>query len=78
MDEVELEGDGGERSLAVDALGLALTDPEPALQFRAMESLAEVTGRDYGHDARKWQAFLRGGSPAESNPSVADSLRNLF
>lgn len=63
---------------AVDALGLALTDPEPALQFRAMESLAEVTGRDYGHDARKWQAFLRGGSPAESNPSVADSLRNLF
>lgn len=63
---------------AVSALGLALVDPEPALQYRAMESLADVTGRNFGHDARKWRSYLEGGRPPEDSESMADALRNIF
>lgn len=63
---------------AIDALAIALQDPEPALQFRAMESLQQTTGRDYGFDARKWQAFLNGQLPDEPATSVADAIRSMF
>lgn len=63
---------------AIDALRVALQDREPALQFRAMESLQKTTGRDYGFDARKWQAYLDGQLPDEPGTSVADKLRQMF
>ena len=63
---------------AIDALGVALSDPEPAMQFRAMESLKKVTGRDYGFNARLWQAYLNGEQPDEPASSVADTIRQLF
>ena len=43
---------------ATQALSLALTDNNPAIQFRAMESLERVTGKNLGADVAAWQSFL--------------------
>lgn len=64
---------------AVRALGLALDDSNPALQHRAIQSLKDVTGKDYGNSVPEWRRFVRGepvGRP--ESPSIAETLRNLF
>lgn len=64
---------------SIAALGLALDDPDPALQHRAILSLQAVTGRDFGNSVPAWRQFVREGEaqPRET-PSVAETLRNLF
>lgn len=64
---------------AVRALGLALDDADPALQYRAVQSLKEVTGEDFGNSVPDWRRFVRGEPvrPSET-PSIAETLRNLF
>jgi HEAT repeat protein len=52
---------------AAEALRGALADTDPATQRRVMLSLHEVTGKDFGGDARKWQAYLNGHAPEEDN-----------
>lgn len=47
------------------ALGAVLTDSDPALQRRTMLSLRDVTGKDFGEDARKWRQYLDGNTPEE-------------
>lgn len=65
--------------LAYQALGLALQDEDPALQYRAVESLREASGKDYGNDLQAWQQFAQGQDPGpEYSPSVAERLRRLF
>jgi HEAT repeat protein len=44
---------------AVQALGAALEDPDPAVQFAAMQSLESCTGEDLGQDVRRWREFAR-------------------
>jgi len=61
---------------AVSAIGLALNDPDPALQLRAAESLQAVTGESFGRDVPAWQQYVSrlpavGGMP-ESSSQVAD------
>jgi HEAT repeat protein len=63
---------------AVRALGVALEDKNPAIQFRAIESLRGLSGRDYGTDLVAWRQFVQGGQPAEPAPTIADRLRNWF
>lgn len=48
---------------AVPALAPALEDPSPAMQYRAVQSLREATGKDFGDDAKAWREFAQGGSP---------------
>jgi HEAT repeat protein len=60
---------------AVQPLGLALDDPDPALQRRAVESLKQVTGRDFGNDVVAWRTFVQGGEPAKRPFSLADIWR---
>ena len=48
---------------AVKALGLALDDPDPALQYRAIQSLKAVSGRDYGNNLYSWREFTQGKEP---------------
>ena len=43
---------------AANALSLALTDTNPAIQFRATESLEKVTGEKIGADVAAWQNYL--------------------
>jgi hypothetical protein len=64
--------------LAIQALGSALEDPDPALQFRAVQSLQRASGRDYGRDLELWRAYVRGENPPEHVPTYAERLRNWF
>lgn len=64
--------------LAVQALGSALDDSNPALQFRAVQSLERASGRDYGRDLELWRAYVRGEEPPERAPSYAERLRSWF
>jgi HEAT repeat protein len=50
---------------AMQALEAALEDRDPALQYRAMESLAVTTGKRYGYQVALWRAYLRGEEPPE-------------
>ena len=63
---------------AIAALGGALSASEPALQFRAMESLESLTGKNFGYDARKWQAYLNGEAVEEPRNSFAEAFREIF
>lgn len=64
---------------AIQALGVALNDRDPALQRRAIESLRTVSGRDYRNDLAAWRQFVQGGNPAPPPaPSLAEQLRDWF
>ncbi len=43
---------------AVQALAVGLHDEDPAVQFRAMQSLKEVTGQDLGDDVLAWRQYM--------------------
>jgi HEAT repeat protein len=45
---------------AVRPLSVALEDSDPALQFRAVQSLKKITNRDLGADLAAWRRFARG------------------
>jgi HEAT repeat protein len=60
---------------AIRALGVALDDPNPALQFQAVESLRSVTGKDFGGNIAAWRDYARGEAPsAAPAPSFAERL----
>lgn len=42
----------------VEALGSALRHSSPAMQLRAAEALASVTGEEFGVDIQAWQAYV--------------------
>jgi hypothetical protein len=44
---------------AVRALGMALNDPDPALQLRAADSLRASTGQPFGQDILAWQSYVQ-------------------
>lgn len=62
---------------SVPALGEALGDSDPAMQYRAMLSLERVTGKDLGNDVGRWQQYVKGDLP-ETAPSIAERLRHMF
>ena len=62
---------------AVAALGEALDDSDPAMQYRAVLSLKQVTGKDLGNDVNRWQQYVKG-EPPEPTPSLAERIRRLF
>jgi hypothetical protein len=50
--------------IAIQALATALDDKDPAMRYRAMESLQESTGKDYGTDPAaldRWRQWLKTG-----------------
>ena len=62
---------------SVQALGQALEDPDPAMQYRAVQSLKQSTGKNFGDDVNAWREFVNGGG-IEANPlTVADRMRKL-
>lgn len=60
---------------AVPTLGGALDDQNPAIQYRAIESLRQITGKSYS-DIKEWREFVQGKEPEQ--PSIAGRLRRLF
>ena len=62
---------------AVRGLATLLDDPNPALQYRAMESLRNSTGRDLGYDVVAWRNFVESGADGPRNgPSLVERLRD--
>lgn len=69
----EIPGDASTR-----ALRQALADRDPAIQLRATESLAKVTGQSIGRDVTAWQQFLAqtlGDEPAQQTAGRDPNLR---
>ena len=61
------------------ALGAALEDRDPAMQYRAVQSLQAVTGQNFGNDVERWQQYVRGEVPKSREPtSLAERFRNVF
>ncbi|HUT13956.1 MAG TPA: HEAT repeat domain-containing protein [Thermoguttaceae bacterium] len=64
---------------AVPALGNVLADRNPAVQYRAVLSLREITGVDLDNNVNHWQQYVKGQLPAAPQPiSIAERLRRLF
>ena len=60
---------------SVAALALALDDTNPAIQYRAMQSLKAVTGKNY-QTIKDWREYAQGDK--SEPPSLVARLRQLF
>lgn len=69
-------GDAKDKT-ALPVLAKALEDADPAVQYRAVAALKQVTGRDLGDDVNKWRAWI---ADPESEPewSIAETFRKVF
>jgi HEAT repeat protein len=63
---------------AVPALARALEDPDPAIQYRAVGSLKQVSGRDLGDDVNAWRAWAADPNAKGTEWSIAEGFRRLF
>jgi len=63
---------------AVAALGEALSDTDPAMQYRAVLSLQEATGKDFGESVERWQQYVKGELKDDPTPSLAERFRRMF
>ncbi len=64
---------------AVQSLGVALDDPDPALQFRAVEALRSISDEDFGNSVPAWRQYVRG-EPVDrpEPPSFVNRILNFF
>ena len=62
----------------VPFLAVALEDPNPALQLRAVESLRGASGKDFGNDVNLWREYVKNPSIEPPEQSLADRARKLF
>jgi HEAT repeat protein len=64
---------------ALQAMRLALDENNPALQYRAVEALKGMSGRDYGSDLVAWRDYIDGGNPAQPPPAtIAERLKSWY
>lgn len=62
---------------AIEALGIALDDLDPAIQHRAVQSLKRATGLDYGDSVPRWREYVQGRQPEPAAPtSLVERLTN--
>jgi len=62
---------------AIPPLAEALADTDPAMQHRLIESLKQVSGRDFKGDVNAWREYAKT-NPSPQEPSVAERFRRLF
>lgn len=64
---------------SVEALGAALQERDPAIQYHAVCSLRKVAPTDLGNDVERWRQYVRDGAIAPSRPvSLADRFHSFF
>ena len=59
------------------ALGEALADADPAMQYRAVLSLKQATGKDLGNSVDRWQQYVKGEQPASRPRRWAERILQL-
>ena len=65
-------------STVIQALSTALEYQDPAIQFRAAQSLAQVTGQNLGTDITAWQRFLADSvSPSDQMTKTPQPLTSV-
>jgi HEAT repeat protein len=57
---------------AVASLGLALDDTNPAMQYRAVESLKTASGKDLGDNVEAWRQYARSVQPGVNPAPIAE------
>jgi len=66
-----------EDKAAIPVLAEVLADPDPAVQYRAVAALKQVSGRDLGNDVNVWREWAA--DPGRVEPwSIAEAWRKLF
>ena len=63
---------------AVAALGRALEDSDPALQYCAVASLKQVTGKNLGNDVNAWRQLARQPDPPIHAKTLASRMWQIF
>ncbi len=63
---------------AIPVLARALEDPDPAVQYRAVAALKQVSGRDLGNDVNAWRAWAADPGADRNEWSIAEQFRKLF
>lgn len=63
---------------AIPVLARALEDPDPAVQYRAVAALKQVSGRDLGNDVNAWRAWAADPAADRQEWSIAEQFRKLF
>lgn len=66
-----------EDQTAIPLLAEVLADPDPAVQYRAVAALKQVSGRDLGNDVNVWREWAADPGRTESW-SIAEAWRKLF
>jgi len=78
MAAVAALGETGDRT-AIPALGEALEDRDPAMQYRAVQALRQVSGEDLGNDVNQWRQYVRGEISSGRQPaSMVERFRRMF
>lgn len=62
---------------AIPVLAEALENPDPAVQYRAVAALRQVSGRDLGNDVNAWREWAADPNRDDSW-SIAEAFRKLF
>ncbi len=63
---------------AIPVLARALEDTDPAVQYRAVASLKQVSGRDLGNDVNAWREWAVDPEAHKAEWSIAEGFRRLF
>ncbi len=64
---------------AIAVLGRGLNDRDPAIQYRSMQSLKQVTGENFGDNVGHWQEYIATGRPPEgASVSLAERMQGMF
>jgi hypothetical protein len=61
---------------SVAALGIALADRDPAVQYASVQALKSASGQDLGNDVTTWQQYVAGKNPVvKPEVSVAERVK---
>lgn len=63
---------------AIPTLAKALEDPDPAVQYRAVASLKQVSGRDLGDDVNAWREWALDPTSSSAAWSITETFRKIF
>ncbi|MCG8449577.1 MAG: HEAT repeat domain-containing protein [Pirellulales bacterium] len=60
----------------VAALGIAVKDRDPAVQYAGVQALKAASGEDFGNDVARWQQYVAGETPQpKPDVSVAERVK---